>query len=256
MSSIDVTVLDLEMTGLNPRTDKIIEIGAVKVRGGNIIKTYSRMLSPGRKLSDTTVQITGITDEHLKDCPEFGDIREEFLDFIEEDVLLGHNIIFDYSFLKKAIINDMPKGIRFERDGIDTLKIARRFLPGEMKKQLTALCEFYQIELSAHRALNDAIATFSLHEKLWDLYYEKGQDIFRPKPLCYQVKKESPVMAKQIAQIQRLLAIYQIECPYELDKMTKNEASRYIDKIKTDYGAVSSKSSSESARKIAPLVSE
>ncbi len=238
MSNLNATAIDLEMTGLNARTEKIIEIGATKIRDGNVTETYHKLLNPGRKLDEKTVQITGITDDMLIGCPAFAEIKDEFLEFIGEDILLGHNVIFDYSFLKKAIINESPKGTRFERKGIDTLKIARRFLPGEQKKQLTALCEYYGIEYRAHRALDDALATFRLYELLREEYYEKGADIFEPKPLVYQVKKESPVMAKQIEQITRLSQQYGIECPYDLEKMTKNEASRYIDKIKSGFGSV------------------
>lgn len=233
MSNLNATVIDLEMTGLNPRTEKIIEIGAVRIRDGRMTETFSELVYPGRKLNKEAVEITGITDEMLKGCPLFSDVADSLLEFLGEDVLVGHNIIFDYSFLKKSILNEKPKGTDFERQGIDTLKIARRFLPGEQKKTLTQLCSFYGIAYHAHRALDDAIATAKLYDKLREEFFDRGPDIFEPKPLVYQVKKESPVMAKQIAQITRLLTEYDIECPYELDKMTKNEASRYYDRLRS-----------------------
>jgi len=235
MSDLNATVIDLEMTGLNVRTEKIIEIGAGKIRDGKVISTFSQLLYPGRRLDEKTVQITGITDEMLMGCPTFAEVLPELLAFIGEDDLLGHNVIFDYSFLKKAVLNEMPKGTLFERQGMDTLKIARRFLPGDKEKKLPALCRDYGIAYHAHRALDDALATHALYEKLWESYHAKGEDVFRPKPLVFQVKKESPVMAKQIAQITRLLETYGIDCPYDLEKMTKNEASRYIDKLRTTH---------------------
>ena len=235
MSDLNAVVLDLEMTGLNVRTEKIIEIGAARIRDGKVTETYSKLLNPGRNLSEKTMEITGITDEMLKGCVGFAQIKEELLEFLGDDVLLGHNIIFDYSFLKKAVINESLKGTKFEKKGIDTLKIARRFLPGDQKKTLTDLCSYYGIEYRAHRAKDDAIATFKLYEKLWETYYEAGSDSFEPKPLVYQVKKESPIMAKQIAQITRLTEQYGVECPYELSSMTKNEASRYIDRLRTAF---------------------
>lgn len=238
MSDLNAVVLDLEMTGLNVRTEKIIEIGAARIRGGKVTETYSKLLNPGRKLSEKTIGITGITDEMLEGCVKFSQIKEELLEFLGDDVLLGHNIIFDYSFLKKAVINESLKGTKFEKKGIDTLKIARRFLPGNQKKTLTDLCSHYGIEYLAHRAKDDALATYRLYEMLWEAYYETGPDIFEPKPLVYQVKKESPIMAKQIAQIMRLTEQYGVQCPYELSGMTKNEASRYIDRLRADFGAV------------------
>nr|MBQ8253179.1 3'-5' exonuclease [Lachnospiraceae bacterium] len=238
MSNLNAVAIDLEMTGLNVRTEKIIEIGAVKIRNGQVTDTWSSLIRPGRKLNEDTVRITGIEDEMLMQAPEFDSIRESLLEFLGDDVLLGHNVIFDYSFLKKAVLNGLPKGSRFERQGIDTLKIARRFLPGEQNKKLDVLCKQYGIEFRAHRALDDAMAAFLLFEKLWEEYSGSGKDIFEPKPLIYQIKKESPVMAKQIAQITRLVETYGIDCPYEIEKMTKNEASRYVDKLKATYGAL------------------
>ncbi|MBE5882394.1 MAG: 3'-5' exonuclease [Lachnospiraceae bacterium] len=236
MSNLNATVIDLEMTGLNARTEKIIEIGAGRIRDGKVVATFSKLIHPGRRLDENTMRITGITDEMLTGCPVFSEIMPELLEFLGEDDLLGHNVIFDYSFLKKAVLNELPKGSTFERRGIDTLRIARRFLPGDKKKKLQLLCEEYGIVYHAHRALDDALATYELYEKLWEVYYEQGEDVFLPNPLVYQVKKESPVMAKQIAQITRLLEMYGLDCPYDLEKMTKNEASRYIDKLRTTHG--------------------
>lgn len=135
MSRGKAVVLDLETTGLNPRTDKIIEIGALLVEDGEILDTFSTFVSPGRKLLPQTTEITGITDEMLEHAPVFADIAEKLLAFLGEYVLLGHSIISDYAFLKKALVNEQPKGFAFERNGLDTLKIARRFLPAEQKKR-------------------------------------------------------------------------------------------------------------------------
>lgn len=162
-------VLDLETTGLNPRTDKIIEIGALLVEDGEILDTFSTFVSPGRKLLPQTTEITGITDEMLEHAPVFADIAEKLLAFLGEHVLLGHSIISDYAFLKKALVNEQPKGFAFERNGLDTLKIARRFLPAEQKKALSALTAYFQIPHEPHRALADAQATF---------YYMKSCGIF------------------------------------------------------------------------------
>ena len=114
-------VLDLETTGLNPRTDKIIEIGALLVEDGEILDTFSTFVSPGRKLLPQTTEITGITDEMLEHAPVFADIAEKLLAFLGEHVLLGHSIISDYAFLKKELVNEQPRGFAFERNGLDTL---------------------------------------------------------------------------------------------------------------------------------------
>jgi DNA polymerase-3 subunit alpha (Gram-positive type) len=235
MKHLNAVVLDLETTGLHPKTDKIIEIGAVRIREGRIAETYSSLVDPGRILSPETEKLTGITNEMLAGhAPEFRELMPDLSDFIGEDVLLGHNILFDFSFLKRALLNELPRKSSFERMGIDTLRIARQALPPEQKKTLSALCSLYGIPLQAHRALNDALATFALYERLYQDFHEKEPDCFAPRPLQYQVKKESPVMQKQIRQIQALLSQGGIVCPYDLEKMSKNEASRYIDRLRTE----------------------
>lgn len=226
-------VLDLETTGLNPRTDKIIEIGALLVEDGEILDNFSTFVSPGRKLLPQTTEITGITDEMLEHAPVFADIAEKLLAFLGEYVLLGHSIISDYAFLKKALVNEQPKGFAFERNGLDTLKIARRFLPAEQKKALSALTAYFQIPHEPHRAFADAQATFLLYEKLWDLYEEGAPSAFTPFPLHYQIKREVPVMPKQIEQIRRLLEERGIPCDRDLSQLTKNEASRLADQIRS-----------------------
>ena len=226
-------VLDLETTGLNPRTDKIIEIGALLVEDGEILDTFSTFVSPGRRLLSQTTEITGITDEMLEHAPVFADIAEKLLAFLGEHVLLGHSIISDYAFLKKALVNEQPKGFAFERNGLDTLKIARRFLPAEQKKALSALTAYFQIPHEPHRALADAQATFLLYEKLWDLYEEGAPSAFTPFPLHYQIKREVPVMPKQIEQIRCLLEERGIPCDRDLSQLTKNKASRLADQIRS-----------------------
>lgn len=226
-------VLDLEMTGLDPKTDKIIEIGALKVRDGKVIDTYETLLSPGRLLAQRTKEVTQITDEMLIDQPEFATIYPALAAFIGEDILLGHRILQDYSFLKRAVLNHLPKGSSFERQGIDTLKIARSCLDAQQKKSLPALCDYYQIPHKPHRAIEDAWATFYLYEKLWEIYGSEKPQEFMPKALLYQVKREVPIMKKQIEQIQRYLKEHHLTSPYDITAMSKNEASRYYDQLKS-----------------------
>lgn len=100
----DYVVLDLETTGLSPKTDRIIEIGAARVRQGKIEQVYTTFVNPGRELTGHTKELTGIKDEDLANAPFIEDIIEDFLGFAGEDCLLGHKILFDYSFVKKAAI--------------------------------------------------------------------------------------------------------------------------------------------------------
>ena len=131
--------VDIETTGLDPRMDKIIQIGALRVRDGEVTDTFQTYVNPGRKISERITELTGIRDKTVADAPVIGDVLPEFLTFAGEEVLLGHHVIFDYSFLKRAAVNE---GYPFERQGMDTLKIARGFLPELERRSLPFLWDF------------------------------------------------------------------------------------------------------------------
>lgn len=101
----DYTSLDLETTGLEPKKDRIIEIGAVKVRNGQAAEEFQALVNPGRLLDEKICVLTGISNEMLAEAPEIGEVIGRLLEFIGEDVLVGHRILFDYSFVKKAAVN-------------------------------------------------------------------------------------------------------------------------------------------------------
>lgn len=237
---------DLETTGLNPKYDKIIEIGAVRVKNGEPVDTFSTFVNPARSLPTRIVELTGIRDENVADAPYIDEILDSFLQFVGEDVLLGHNILFDYSFIKKAAVNQKKV---FEKQGIDTLRIAKRFLSGLESRQLGYLCDYYQIELDAHRALNDAVAAHRIYQILAREYGDQEEELFQPKPLIYSVKKESPATPKQLELLQKLVVQYHLQWEegvlypvanvtdesIDLEKITKNEASRLIDKLLANF---------------------
>lgn len=93
--------IDLETTGLNPKRDRIIEIGAIRVEQGQIVEEFSTFVDPGRKLEERITELTGIRDEDLADAPQLDEVFPKLLEFMGELPLLGHSILFDYSFLKK-----------------------------------------------------------------------------------------------------------------------------------------------------------
>ena len=135
--------VDLETTGLDAKRDRIIEIGAVRVENGQKTASFHTMINPRRALEERIVRLTGISDEMVENAPDIGDKIGEFLDFCGQLPLLGHHVIFDYSFLKRAAVN---QGLEFERAGLDTLQLCRRFMPQEEKKNLEAACSFFGIQ--------------------------------------------------------------------------------------------------------------
>ena len=97
--------IDLETTGLNPKTERIIEIGAARVEDGTVVQTYSTFVNPERELDARIRELTGICDDDLKDAPVLDTVLPELLAFCGELPLLGHHVIFDFSFLKRAAVN-------------------------------------------------------------------------------------------------------------------------------------------------------
>lgn len=234
--------IDLETTGLDAKRDKIIEIGAAKVRHGKIEDTFESFISPGRSLDERIIELTGIRDEQLENAPKIEEILPELLTFIGEDVLLGHSVLFDYSFIKRAAVNQK---LKFEKYGIDTLKIARKYLPDLESRSLAFLCGHFGIGHNAHRALTDARATVELYWKLSELFYEKEEldnadtpdkSLFRPKPLIYRVKRETPITIPQKEQLYKLIDKHKLIIDYNVEQLTRSEASRRIARILAEYG--------------------
>lgn len=239
MMTDSFVAVDLETTGLNPSQERIIEIGAVKVKDGVICDTFDVFVNPERTLSSFITELTGITDEMLNGAPDILTALHQFLEFAGEEVLVGHHISFDYSFLKKNIVNI---GENFEREGIDTLKIARECLPNLEKRSLTSLCAYYGIENAhAHRACEDAMATTQLYFRLKKDFYGKENrtdQLFIPVPLKFQVKKDSPVTPAQIRYLKALAEYHHLELEVKPESLTKSEASKRIDHMILHYGKI------------------
>lgn len=242
----DFVSIDLETTGLLPKEDRIIELAAVRFRDGKETAVYHSYLNPGREVPGRITELTGITADMVKVAPQFADVYSEVLEFIGDDVLMAHHISFDFAFLKRAVLNSMStkqaKANGFEKKGIDTLKIARYFLPELESRSLGALCKYYNIEIDAHRAEEDARATALLYMKMWEAFGNAAEPeasknkVFAPYQLVYRIKKEGPATRAQKERLYRELDKHKIVPEYDVERLTKNEASRYLDRILSEYG--------------------
>lgn len=229
-------VVDVETTGISVKSEKIIEIGAVRVENHIVTGTYDRLLYPGKKLEDRIVELTGITDEELKDAPLFEEIKDEFLEFAGDLPLVGHQIVFDYSFLKKEYNNC---GIPFERMGADTLRISRVCCPTLEKKTLVAMCTHFGISLKPHRAIEDAVATAQLYEELATQYasmevYAKYFDAGFIK--ATKVKKQQKASKQQIERLEQIYEKLGIIPDVNLQLITRSDANRLYDRLVAQYG--------------------
>lgn len=159
----EIIAIDLETTGLDPYTDFIIEIGAVRFKEGEIIDTFSTLIDPGIPVPPRISALTGIYDDDVTGAPHINDVVHELRAFIGSAPLLGHRINFDVSFLQ-------PFNVGLTNTLIDTYELASFLLPTAPRYNLTSLTE--QLGLSdltnAHRALDDTIATCNLYWALWN----------------------------------------------------------------------------------------
>jgi len=231
--------LDLETTGLNPKRDQIIEIGAVKIISGEIAEEFSTKINPRRKIPNAVINLTHITDAMVEDAPDMEAILPEFLLFCGDFPLVGHHIIFDFSFIKRSAVN---MGYSFEKQGIDTLKLARILLPWLKYKNLKAVCDYYDIFFpNAHQALADAKAAHYIYQKMKKQFLDTDNSAFQAMPLIYKVKKESMATKRQKQHLNDLIKYHRIEMSMDINYLTRNEASRIIDLIILQYGRINKK---------------
>ena len=161
----DYVVFDLETTGISANYDEVIEISAVKVRGGKIIDEFSTLVNPGRRIPYGASAVNHIYDEMVADAPTFEEVLPLFLEFIENDILVGHNIAsFDMKFLYRDLEKYM--GQVLTNDFVDTLHLAKIVFPDWKHRRLGDLAEYYGISTKgAHRALTDC----KMNQKVFEL---------------------------------------------------------------------------------------
>lgn len=129
----DYIAVDVETTGLNPARDRLLEIGAARILNGKVEETYQTFIDAGVEVPERITELTGITDEMRLSGKRPEQAIPEFLEFCGELPILGHNVSFDFGFLKQAAVN---QGLIFEREALDTLKIARKLLPDLPSRRL------------------------------------------------------------------------------------------------------------------------
>jgi DNA polymerase-3 subunit epsilon/ATP-dependent DNA helicase DinG len=153
--------LDLETTGLDATRDAIIEVGAIKFRADEVLDTFSTFVRPGRPIPSLVTELTGIRDEDVIDAPNLHDVLPRLGRFVGQSPIIGHNVAFDLGFLRR---HSQP----FDNESLDTFELAGVLLPHAERYSLTALSSMLGIELeNAHRALDDAQATYRLFRELF-----------------------------------------------------------------------------------------
>lgn len=150
----DYTVIDIETNGLSPKTSEILEISALKFRSDKLTDSFSTLIKPTQRINWYITNLTGITDDMVKDAPKISDALSLFYNFIGNDILIGHNINFDINFLYDNLLKH--NNIIFTNSFVDTLRIARVALPNLINHKQTTIAQYYKISTDGvHRALKD-----------------------------------------------------------------------------------------------------
>ena len=224
----DYIAIDLETTGIRLSKDKIIEVGLLKVKDSHIIDTFSCVINPDMQVDDKILELTKISENELRNAKRIYEVINHIVDFCEDYVLLGHNTIFDYSFVKKEANR---VGLEFEKRGIDTYKLCKKVLPENVRKNLTDACSYFGIERkNSHRAFSDSFYTHVLFQEIIKNF--KTLEI-SSESMKVKIKKFVPIRKRTKEDLQKLLNCHRIGCKVNIDLLSESEAKRMMDKIKS-----------------------
>ncbi len=150
----ECVVFDIETTGLSAVSCKITEIGAVKIKNGEVLDRFNMLVNPGEPIPKNIVELTGITDEMVANEPAIDVVLPKFFEFVGDKMLIAHNAVFDTGFIRQAAEN---LGLPFENPWLDTLAMSRYMNPGLKNHKLDTLANYYELgDFNHHRACDDA----------------------------------------------------------------------------------------------------
>ncbi|QIW55954.1 exonuclease domain-containing protein [Lactococcus raffinolactis] len=228
-------VFDLETTGFSPTYDKIIEIGAVKVRNDEIIDEMSTFVKIETPLPELITNITGINDNDLSEGIDIEYASKKLETFMGDDYLIGHNVKFDINFVNSAL------GYNLENSYFDTMVLARRIYKSWPHHKLEDLKNNFKIQSSqSHRALSDVKVTFEAFKILKNKYLDMGLSSFEvPKRLNKKLIQESAIdFTKYVADETSFIYNKKIVFTGSLKNLKRSEALQICEVV----GAIPQKS--------------
>lgn len=159
LKDLDFVVVDVEATGAKTPPNRLIELGAYRIRGGRIVDNFLSLVNPEIPIPRFVASLTGISNEMVRSAPVFADVAPRWLDFVSDSVLVAHNAPFDTSFLNHEISRVYP-GHRMVNPHLCTVLLSRRALPDLANHRLDTIASHFSIPIaSRHRAGSDALAT-------------------------------------------------------------------------------------------------
>lgn len=170
----DFVIVDLETTGAKAPPCRITEVGAYRISGGRIVAEFETLINPQTGIPPFIVSLTGITDEMVKDAPLFSDVVYDWLNFVDDAVLVAHNTAFDVRFLNHEIGLLFP-GLRLANPHLCTVQLARKLLPDLENHKLHTVAQHFSIPINnRHRAAGDALATAEVFLQMLSQLQEEG----------------------------------------------------------------------------------
>ncbi len=250
VSDATFVVTDTETTGTKPEKHRVIELGAVKVRDGDIVDRFQQLVNPQRSVPGRITKLTGITTGMVFEAPPMAEVLPDYLDFLGDGIFAAHNLTFDQGFLNAECRRAGHDALSNET--LCTLRLARRLLPGLDSKGLSRLTQFYDLNVDGrHRALGDAEATgHVLTRFLRQLAFEHEIDtvdgLLSFQHQQYQQVRTTPSHLREIRQ-ETLPEVPEAPGVYELHNSSGTpiyigKAKCLPDRLRSHFTAVESKS--------------
>ena len=228
----DYIIFDIETTGLDSSYDEVIEIGAIKVKNNKIVSKFNSLVKPKNEIDEYITELTGITNEMVKDAPTIEEILPDFMNYIGNDILIGHNVNFDINFIYDNLYRN--KFDVLTNDFIDTMRISRKLLPELPHHRLIDLAKYFKIDsTNNHRSLKDCEITMNVYENLKEIALQKYDNVDEFKNAFKKHKKEG-LRAKDIVStntefdVDNLFYDKYVAITGTLEKMLRKEAIQII----------------------------
>lgn len=229
----DYVVIDIETTGLSSDYDEIIELAAIKIHNGEVIDKIQTLIKPTMKICSFITELTGITNEMVKDAPNISETLPDYFKFIGDSIVLGHNVSFDVNFIYD--VSEYFGCGYFSNDYVDTMRIFRKLCPEDAHHRLKDMVKKFNVDSTQyHRALADCMSTYQCFEKMKESIKAEYSDpddfvkLFNKKYKKYNL--DARKFVAETEEFDETHPLYGKSCVFTgaLEKMTRAEAMQIV----------------------------